>query len=167
MRRVTPLQLLRATCVSLALAACTAPESMPPHVPADLERFARDYTAAWCSQDPARVAGFFAADGSLTINDAEPSVGRAAITADARGFMEAFPDMVVSMDALEVDDASVLYRWTLTGTNTGPGGTGRAVEIHGFEAWTFGADGLIARSQGHFDAAEYARQLEHGAEPDP
>jgi len=167
MRHVPPLRLLRATCIALALAACTAPEPMPPHAPADLERFARDYTAAWCSQEPARVASFFAPDGSLTINDAEPSVGRAAITADARGFMQAFPDLVVAMDALEVTDDSVLYHWTLSGTNTGPGGTGRAVEISGFEEWTFGADGLIARSQGRFDEAEYTRQLEHGAEPGP
>jgi uncharacterized protein (TIGR02246 family) len=41
--------------------------------------FATRYTAAWCSQDAASVAAFFAEDGSLQINDGEPSVGRAAI----------------------------------------------------------------------------------------
>jgi hypothetical protein len=52
-----------------------------------------------------------------------------------------------------------VYRWTLTGTNTGPGGTGRPVRISGQEEWTFGADGLIAESRGHFDQADYNRQL--------
>jgi hypothetical protein len=42
-----------------------------------LREFARRYTAAWCSQDPARVAENYAPDGSLTINDGPPSVGRA------------------------------------------------------------------------------------------
>ena len=28
--------------------------------------------------------------------------------------------------------------------------------------WTFGDDGLVAESQGHYDQAEYDRQLEHG-----
>ena len=42
--------------------------------------FARRYTAAWCSQDPAQVAGHYAPDGSLTINDGVPAVGRDAIT---------------------------------------------------------------------------------------
>ena len=47
-----------------------------------------------------------------------------------------------------------------TGTNTGPGGTGRPVRISGYEEWTFGPDGLVARSLGHFDAAEYQRQVD-------
>ena len=56
------------------------------------------------------------------------------------------------------------YRWTLVGTNTGPGGTGRRVKISGFEEWTIGDDGLIAASLGHYDQAEYDRQVEHGVE---
>jgi hypothetical protein len=47
--------------------------------------------------------------------------------------------------------------------NTGPGGTGRAVRINGYEEWTFGPGDLIAESRGHFDAAEYQRQLKSGA----
>ena len=125
----------------------------------DLDDFARRYTAAWCSQNAARVAGFFSEGGSLKINDGAPHAGRAAITAAAQGFMTAFPDMVVTMDRVGVEGGRVVYRWTLTGTNTGPGGAGRPVRISGYEEWTMAADGLIAASRGHFDEAEYARQL--------
>jgi ketosteroid isomerase-like protein len=135
----------------------------PP--PAQLRELARRYTAAWCSQDPARVAENYARDGSLTINGGPPSVGRARITEAARAFMVAFPDLQVLMDDLVVEDEHVEYRWTLVGTNTGPGGTGRPVRISGFEEWTLGDDGLIAASLGHYDQAEYDRQLEHGVEP--
>lgn len=69
---------------------------------------------------------------------------------------------VVAMDSLVQNGAHPVYHWTLTGTNTGPGGTGKAVRIHGFEEWTIGADGLIAASLGHYDEAEYARQLNEG-----
>ena len=124
-----------------------------------LAEFGRKYTAAWCSQDAASVAAFFSESGSLTINHGAPSAGRAAITAAAQGFMTAFPDMVVAMDSVGLDGLRALYRWTLTGTNTGPGGTGKAVRISGYEEWTFGADGLIAESKGHFDEADYNRQL--------
>ena len=127
-----------------------------------LKDFATQYTAAWCSQNAASVASFFADNGSLKINSGEPSVGRAAITAAAQGFMSAFPDMVVTMDDVSGDGGSAVYRWTLTGTNTGPGGTGNAVRISGFEEWTIGADGLILKSLGHFDDAEYQRQLKAG-----
>jgi len=131
--------------------------------PVRLREFATKYTAAWCSQNAASVASFFAENGSLTINQGEPSVGRPAITAAAQGFMTAFPDLVVQMDSLGLEGGQVTYHWTLTGTDTGPGGTGRAVRISGFEEWTMGEDGLIARSLGHFDEADYQRQLEGGA----
>ncbi len=36
---------------------------------------------------------------------------------------------------------------------------GRSVDMTGYEEWTFGADGLIAESKGHFDEAEYQRQM--------
>lgn len=129
---------------------------------AQLKAFGVRYTAAWCSQNAASVAAFFAEDGSLQINQGAPSVGRAAITKAAQGFMTAFPDMVVTMNGTEVQGNHAVYRWTLTGTNTGPGGTGKAVRISGYEEWTFGADGLIVQSKGHFDEAEYQRQLSAG-----
>jgi uncharacterized protein (TIGR02246 family) len=125
-----------------------------------LTSFASKYTAAWCSQDPARVASYFSTDGSLTINAGPPSVGREAIAASARGFMTAFPDLVVQMDSVRIVGRGAIYHWTLTGTNTGPGGTGRPVRISGYEEWTFGPDGLVARSLGQFDAAEYQRQVD-------
>ena len=65
------------------------------------------------------------------------------------------------MDGVTIERGYTVYRWTLSGTHAGPLGTGRTVRIAGFEEWTFGADGLVAVSKGHFDAADYQRQL-HG-----
>ena len=135
-------------------------EKAPPAV----QEFAARYTAAWCSQDASRVAACFAEDGSLTINAGPPAVGRAAIAGAAQGFMSAFPDLLVMMDGVDAEGDRTTYRWTLTGTNTGPGGTGRPVRISGREQWRFGADGLIAESAGSFDAAEYQRQLARSPE---
>jgi uncharacterized protein (TIGR02246 family) len=131
---------------------------------AKLQDFGKRYTAAWCSQNASSVAAFFAEAGSLMINDGSPAVGRAAITATAQGFMTAFPDMVVTMDGVSVERDHVTYRWTQTGTNTGSGGTGKKVHIRGYEEWTIGVDGLITESKGHFDDAEYQRQLKVGFE---
>ena len=130
-----------------------------------LRDFAARYTAAWCSQDPASVAAFYAVEGSLTVNGGTPAVGRNAITEVARSFMTALPDMRVIMDELLVQgDNRAEYQWTLIGTHTGPGGTGNRVCISGFERWKIQADGLIACSQGCFDSAEYQRQLERGVQ---
>jgi len=124
-----------------------------------LTDFAMRYTAAWCSQNPASVAAFFEEGGSLKINEGVPSVGRTAIAAAAHDFMTTFPDMVVRMDGIDLDGSHAVYRWTLNGTHTGPGGTGNTVRISGYEEWIISADGLIAESKGHFDEGEYQRQL--------
>ena len=121
------------------------------------------YTAAWGSQNATSVAAFYAPMASLRINGGTPSIGRDAITATAQEFMTAFPDMSVTMDGLLVHGDQAVYRWTLVGTNTGPGGTGRRVRISGFEVWRIGADGLIAGSEGHFDSGAYERQVTGGS----
>jgi hypothetical protein len=130
---------------------------------AGLREFAARYTAAWCSQEPACVAAFYSPEASLTVNEAAPAVGRQAITEVARSFKRTFSDLCVMMDDLVLRDGYAEYHWTLTGTNTGPGGTGHQVRVSGFEKWRFDGNGLLASSQGHFDAAEYRRQLDHGA----
>ena len=125
-----------------------------------LRALAEGYTAAWCSQNAARVASFYEENGALRVNDDPPATGREAITEVAQGFMSAFPDMKVSLDDVRLQDEGAVYHWTLTGTNNGPSGTGRAVRISGYEEWQLGASGLIASSRGHFDSDDYRRQLE-------
>jgi uncharacterized protein (TIGR02246 family) len=124
-----------------------------------LTDFATRYAAAWSSQEPVSLASFYAEDGSLIVNGGEPSTGRAAIAATARSFMEAFPDMVVMLERVEGDAGHATFHWRWTGTNTGPGGTGNAVDLTGYEKWTLDDDGLILESNGHYDAAEYERQV--------
>ena len=119
----------------------------------ELDKFATRYAKAWCSQDPEKVAAFFAERGSIRINNGPPAVGRAAIAKEAQAFMTTFPDMVVTFDNLEAQPNATAFHWTLTGTNTGPCGTGKPVRISGYELWKIDNDGLIAESKGHFDSA--------------
>jgi hypothetical protein len=127
----------------------------------DLENFAARYAKAWCSQNPESVAAFFAEKGSLKVNNQAPAVGRVAIAAIARGFMRDSPDMVVTFDKFEPRGDATAFHWTLTGTNAG---TGNRVRISGYELWKIDHDGLIAESNGHFDAADYERQVKGAPE---
>jgi steroid delta-isomerase-like uncharacterized protein len=133
---------------------------------AEITAFAKRYAEAWCSQNPESVAAFYAKNGSLSINNGPPAVGRAAIAKEAQAFMTTFPDMIVTMDDVLRDSelggrssCDAIFHWTLTGTNTGPGGTGKRVRISGYELWKINNDGLIGESKGHFDSADYERQL--------
>jgi len=124
----------------------------------NLTEFAKRYAKAWCSHDPESVAAFFAENASLTVNGGPPTPALEI----ARGFMRDFPDMTVTFDKLEPRKDRTAFHWTLAGTHSG---TGNRVRISGYELWKIDNDGLIAESKGHFDAAEYERQLKHGVEP--
>jgi nuclear transport factor 2 (NTF2) superfamily protein len=122
-----------------------------------IEELAREYTVAWCSRDPGRVAAHYAPGGTIAINGGEST----PIAEVAGSFIAAFPDIEVLMDDLVVIDDLVEYHWTFTGTSAE---TGKWVRIRGFEEWTIDADGLIAASRGHYDQSEYERQLREGAD---
>ena len=124
-----------------------------------IEQLARTYTEAWCSRDPAQVAGHYVPGGTIAINGGDAT----GIADVAEAFIAAFPDIR-----------------GLHGRPRPPGGRHRRVplDIHrderrdrqecarpGFEEWTIAPDGLIAESRGHYDQAEYDRQLQHGIGP--
>jgi len=120
--------------------------------PGQLRDFGERYTAAWRSRDPQQVAAFFSPEASLAVNGEAPQHPIDV----ARAFMADFPDLHLAMDGVFDRDGRIEYHWTLTGTHSG---TGAKVRISGFEQWIFGPDGLVLESQGHFDAADYRRQL--------
>jgi hypothetical protein len=95
------------------------------HDPRQIEQLARIYTEAWCSRDPARVAGHYIPGGMIAING-----GEAAGTSEvAEAFIAAFPDIQVFIDDLVLrEDGSVEYRWTFTGTSAE---TGKSVCVPG------------------------------------
>ena len=129
-----------------------------------MNRFGLDYTKAWNSQKPEKVAAFFEEDGTLIVNKGEPITGSYGITEFVRGFMTAFPDMELTMDSLVKSNDRYSYHWTFKGTNIGPGGTGNKVVFSGFEQWTLGSDGRVKKSIGTFDEADYNLQIQ-GKEP--
>ncbi len=126
----------------------------------DVEVFARSYAQVWCSQRPNFVSSFFAEDGELSVNNGKPAKGTEAISSVAKGYMDAFPDMIVTMDSLIATSDKTKFYWTLDGTNNGTNGTGNKIKISGFEEWTLNDEGLIQESKGHFNEKEYRRQLE-------
>lgn len=148
----------------LVSAACSSGDRPMKH---DLTDFGTRYAAAWSSQDPTQLASFYAENGSLIVNGGPPSTGRAAVAAKAQSFMSAFPDMVVTLVRMDQHRERPVFHWIWTGTNTGPGGTGKFVRLTGYEEWTLDSNGLIVKSDGHYDEAEYQRQLNVGAPPQP
>ncbi len=124
-----------------------------------MAEFGQKYTDAWNSKQPEEMASFYAEDGILIVNNGKPAVGRKQLAETAQSYMEAFPDMELTMDSLTVRDSTYRYYWTFKGTNTGPGGTGNKVDFSGFEEWTMNDRGRVQKSIGTYDAKNYQRQL--------
>ena len=73
-----------------------------------IEQLAREYTEAWCSRDPTRVAAYYVTGGTIAINGGEP----APITGVAESFVAAFPDIEVFMDDLQGHEGGPSARTT-------------------------------------------------------
>ena len=121
--------------------------------------FGQKYTDAWNSKVPEKMASFYAEDGTLTVNNGTPAVGRKQLAETAKSYMDAFPDLELIMDSLTKGNETYRYYWTFKGTNSGPNGTGNKVDFSGFEEWTMNDQGLVQKSIGTYDAEEYKKQL--------
>lgn len=119
------------------------------------ERLAQDYTSAWNTGQPDKVAAFYAETGGIVINRGAPWQGRAAVATMAAGFYADVPDLALVCDGMRVMGDHMIYLWTFTGTHSG---TGRKLRISGAEEWELGADLLVQASRGWFDPEEWARQ---------
>jgi predicted ester cyclase len=141
--------------ITIATAGCKSDQ-------ADYDKmveFGQKYTDAWNSKVPEKMASFYAANGTLIVNNGTPAVGRKQLAETAQSYMEAFPDLELTMDSLTKEDENYRYYWTFKGTNSGPNGTGNKVDFSGFEEWTMNDQGLIQKSIGTYDSDDYMRQL--------
>jgi len=137
-----------------------------PPVKVDPDRIrtlAERQTAAWDNHDAITLSNNYSETGWIIINGGTPWAGRAGLVTMASSYMEAFPDLGMTMVDIHIAGDRAVWSWNLTGTNTGPGGTGQAVNFSGYEVWRIDKDCLIAESYGYYDSAAYLQQVEHGA----
>lgn len=153
--KTKPLKLATFLIITIAMTGCNSDKSEYDK----MVEFGQRYTEAWNSKVPQQMASFYAEDGILTVNNGTPAIGRKQLAETAQSYMEAFPDLELTMDSLTVDNGTYRYYWTFKGTNTGPNGTGNKVDFSGYEEWTMNDQGLVQRSIGTYDAEEYQRQL--------
>jgi uncharacterized protein (TIGR02246 family) len=123
-------------------------------------RLAEAYTTVWNTGSPEAVAGFFAADGGIVINNGEPWRGRAGVTQMAAGFFADVPDLALACDAVRAAGDHVVFLWTFHGTHAT---TKRRVRVSGWEEWDLDGGHKIKSSRGWYDAEDYARQISGAA----
>ena len=116
---------------------------------------ADSYLAAWNAHDPEAVASFFAPNGRIYVNGSV-SAGRIEIAAMARSFLDAIPDMSIRSDLTRSTGTHLILPWTFSGTSST---NGNRVTVSGWEYWQLNDRGLVVESRGHFDEADYQKQM--------
>jgi len=125
----------------------------------ELKSFGIEYEAAWRSLVPENPFSYQAKECTVTVNDGEPMIAAEERLGGIIGFMEAFPDLLITMKDIVEEDRGTVFYWNLRGTNTGSGGTGNKVDIDGCEVWKLDNENKIVELKGYFDAEEYERQV--------
>ena len=125
----------------------------------ELKSFGIEYEAAWRSLVPENPFSYQAKECIVTVNDGEPMITAEGRLGGIIGFMEAFPDLLITMRDIVEEDRGTVFYWNLKGTNTGSGGTGNGVDIDGCEVWKLNNENKIVELKGYFNAEEYDRQV--------
>jgi steroid delta-isomerase-like uncharacterized protein len=135
----------------------------PPTVQALID----DYSAAWASHDPDRIASLHAEDGIFQLHsgDAGPVEGRGAIRDAFAVFLTQFPDLEFVEQELHPADWGWAVRWTMSGTLAVPFEVGEktaepggSISIDAVDLITV-ADGLIAAKHTYLDWAAGLEQM--------
>ena len=123
----------------------------------EITRIAEAYTAAWNSKSAEAVASFYAGDGEIIINNADPCTGRSRVQDMAAGFYADVPDLTLTCDDIRCSGTHAIFVWTFTGHDAA---MGNPLAIQGWEERNLREDLKVIASRGWFDADDYARQVE-------
>ncbi len=128
-----------------------------------IHQLVTDLVAAWNSHDVERVATCYAVDYEETdVAQADSPRGRDGIRRTAAGYLRAFPDLLVTLDDVVIDDHRVALAWHWHGTHRGAfmniPPSGRQVTVKGTSFLTI-ENGQIRRGTRIWDLAGLLRAL--------
>ena len=82
----------------------------------ELKSFGIEYEAAWRSLVPENPFSYQAKECIVTVNDGEPMITAEGRLGGIIGFMEAFPDLLITMRDIVEEDRGTVFYWNLKGT---------------------------------------------------
>ncbi|MCU1500647.1 MAG: ketosteroid isomerase-like protein [Ilumatobacteraceae bacterium] len=116
-----------------------------------------DLNAAWNSHDPEKVASFYADTGAreeFIITHARV-VGREAIATQVRMYLDAMPDLALSIRKVSWGQNVATFEWMVNATHSGDAegwpAKGEAVAFPGVSVLDLSEDGLIIEERVYTD----------------
>jgi steroid delta-isomerase-like uncharacterized protein len=123
----------------------------------------RQLVEAWNAHDVESVVALYADDFvGVDVAEREPQRGPSSMRASYEQYVQAFPDLVLTLHETIVQDDRVAVVWTVRGTHNGSilriPATARAVEVRGMSAFTV-RDGKFVAATSIWDLAGLLRSL--------
>jgi steroid delta-isomerase-like uncharacterized protein len=124
------------------------------------EAVRRFFQEIWCDHDEAAIDRYIAEDAAG--NDPDFGIGRESFRKQWKKWLIGFPDLCLSVEELVAEGDTVVSRWTLTGTHTGPflgvDPTGKTVKVSGMSLDHL-KDGVVVAGCDGWDALGFRQQL--------
>lgn len=126
-------------------------------------RAVEDYLEAWNEHDPEAVVETFVAGGTYTDPTLPGELAGDAIGEYVADLWRTFPDLFFDVERLTpTDDGTVLFQWTMRGTQEGPledlPPTGKTIALPGTDVIEVNENGITS-VEGYFDAGTMMEQL--------
>ena len=142
--------------------ASAAPVALPPPS-ADATTTVRTVLDGFNRQDPIKYVGAYAADASIVIAGMPDVKGSAAIEAEHRRLLEAFPDTRMNGVRLYTKGDVAVMEWVLSATHQndwmGVKAANKAVGVRGVSIFWIDAEGLIKKEARYYDVATLLGQI--------
>jgi len=170
LHRLVSAAFLCTTVLSLAVIGCQPPPPPPPpDYAAAYSPLVDTYVNVWNTGDVAALDGIVTEDFVRYGAPNTSAEGRDSVKAVITAFRTTYPDLNVTVDEAVYTADRVTVRWSITGTNTGPGeipATGRAISLSGLSL-VHVADSMMTQEWVSADNAAIMQQLGYTFTPPP
>ena len=132
----------------------------------DIQESTRHFIeTGWNGKNVSAVDSFMAEPFTRRVNNVTTASNRKELAANMQVYINAFPDLHLTVDDVVATEDHVILNWTITGTNTGIFGeiqaTGKKVKVSGITRMDFNESGKIVYEDVFFNELSLLQQLGH------
>lgn len=129
-----------------------------------LERSLISYIdTSWNQQDFSKLNLLVSQDFVRSLNGIKVASNPNELMAHMKVFFKGFPDLIIEMNEIYINEDKIFMRWECTGNNTGIYGemppTGKKVKINGLAHLYFNKGGELYKEDVYFNELELLQQL--------
>ena len=152
------------------LSGCRSEESKESSESHSHERLVLEYVdSGWNARDTPELSNILSENFVRNLNGLQVVQGVMEMQAYIQNYLNAFPNLKITVEQIVKSDKQVVAVWIFEGTNTGEFGeftpTGKKARVSGISLFTFAADGKISQEDTFYNELYLLQQLGYTLKP--